>query len=132
MLDHQTLTRDLKHVRVLIIEQDPFVACDLALAIEELGADVVALSGTDRDALHLLAHEQIDVAVVDPTMEGADVPALVSALGMACIPSVIYSASEYLQTASEHVETPGFILVAAIGGALRLALTLGESVQLLL
>jgi CheY-like chemotaxis protein len=52
--------------RVLVVEDEYFIAADLARALTRLGADVVGPVATREQALQLLATaERIDLAVLD-------------------------------------------------------------------
>ncbi len=69
--------RVLDGARVLIIEDDYFVASDLDLLIEDAGGHVVALVGNNFEALHLLATERVDAVVLDLCLaDGQSTPTL--------------------------------------------------------
>src|SRR5258706_7026802 len=51
--------------RILIAEDEPFVALDHATVVAEAGAEVVATCVTVTTALRCLAHEHVDVALID-------------------------------------------------------------------
>ena len=66
----------LNGARVLVIENDPFVAAELDLMVEDAGGEVVALATGHHDALLLLGRELIDSAVLGrdlPNGEGSSV-----------------------------------------------------------
>ena len=56
--------------RVLIVEDEWFLAADLQVALKSLGANVVALVGDLDEALDLLANGGFDIAVVDINLRG--------------------------------------------------------------
>ena len=56
--------------RVLIVEDEWFLAADLQVALKSLGANVVALVGDLDEALDLLAHDGFDIAVLDINLRG--------------------------------------------------------------
>jgi len=66
MLNEQPLTG----CRVLIVEDEYFLADDLRVALKSLGANVIALVGDLDEALDLLAHGGFDVAVIDINLRG--------------------------------------------------------------
>src|SRR5215207_1375220 len=53
----------LKGARVLVVQNDPFVAADLDIMIDEAEGKVVALATSREDAVSLLDHEPIDIAI---------------------------------------------------------------------
>ena len=56
--------------RVLIVEDEWFLAADLQAALKSLGANVIALVGDLDEALDLLVHDGFDIAVVDINLRG--------------------------------------------------------------
>ena len=56
--------------RVLIVEDEWFLADDLRAALKHLGANVIALIGDLDEALNLLAHDGFDIVVVDINLRG--------------------------------------------------------------
>ena len=56
--------------RVLIVEDEYFLAQDLAVALQSRGAKIVALVGELGEALEQLAGGGFDVAVVDINLKG--------------------------------------------------------------
>jgi CheY-like chemotaxis protein len=57
---------DLRGRRILIVEDDYFIASDLAEGLAELGATVLGPSGSVKDALrHIAANGGPDAAVLD-------------------------------------------------------------------
>lgn len=56
--------------RVLIVEDEWFLADDLRAALKSLGANVIALIGDLDEALDLLARGGFDVAVIDINLRG--------------------------------------------------------------
>ncbi len=55
----------LEGKRVLVIEDDYYLATDDAATIEEAGGTVVAFTADANEARALMEHEQIDCALVD-------------------------------------------------------------------
>ena len=56
--------------RVLIVEDEWFLAADLQAALKSLGANVIALVGDLDEAHELLAHGGFDIVVVDINLRG--------------------------------------------------------------
>ena len=61
----------LSGCRVLIVEDEYFLAADLQAALKSLGANVIALVGDLDEALVLLANGGFDIAVVDINLRGS-------------------------------------------------------------
>ena len=64
----------LMGARVLLVQNDPFVAADLDLMIDEAEGKVVAIATSREDALSLLDHEPVDIAIIDPNSAMAKLP----------------------------------------------------------
>lgn len=58
---------------ILIAEDEPFVALDLALAVERAGGEPVGPAGSVREALALVASRQIAAAILDVNLSDGDV-----------------------------------------------------------
>jgi DNA-binding response OmpR family regulator len=57
----------------LIVEDEPFVALDLALAVEDAGSIPVGPAGSVREALALLASGEVAAAILDVNLSDGDV-----------------------------------------------------------
>jgi CheY-like chemotaxis protein len=55
-------------LRVLVVEDDFFVAKSLGLLLEALGCTLVGPASTSDEALELIKHEALDAAVLDITL----------------------------------------------------------------
>ena len=93
MHDDQIELPALNGARVLVVQNDQFIAADLDLMIDDAGGKVVALAASRDDALSLLGREPIDAAVVDPNLGDGEAPSLIEALNRRDIPFVIYPPS---------------------------------------
>ena len=74
-MQNQTNTQIAKAIigkRVLIVEDEAFVALDLKVALESYGVDVIGPIATLEDALSAVAQDDFDVAVVDVHLQGQD------------------------------------------------------------
>ena len=83
------VSRDLRGVRILIVEDEYYLAADLAAALSARGAEVVGPVGTLEDAERALATERIDRAVLDVNLRGQMSFPVAERLEAAGIPYVI-------------------------------------------
>ncbi|WP_189338480.1 response regulator [Sphingobium sp. SCG-1] len=67
MSSHDTLFAD---ARILVVEDEYFLASDLAEAIGGTGAKVVGPSGRLADARELAKNEKLNIAVLDVNLRG--------------------------------------------------------------
>ena len=75
-----SLGRDalLNQVSVLIVENEPFIALDLATAVEEARGKVIGPAGSVREALMLIERHLVQAAVLDVNLSDRDVTPLLS------------------------------------------------------
>ena len=66
--------------RVLIVEDEPFIAFDLADAIESAGGVVLGPAMSVREALALIARDRVEAAILDVNLPDGDVGPVISAL----------------------------------------------------
>jgi CheY-like chemotaxis protein len=78
----------LAYRRVLVVEDEYFLADDMAQALQTLGAEVVGPVPTRDGALALLASELVDVAVLDINLKGETVYPVADALREQGVPFV--------------------------------------------
>ena len=107
MHDDQIELPALNGARVLVAQNDPFIAADLDLMIDDAGGKVVALAASRDDALFLLRREPIDAAVVDPNLGDGEAASLIEALNRRDIPFVIYPPSISAQASQSHAHHGG-------------------------
>ena len=131
MHDDQIELPSLNGARVLVAQNDPFIAADLDLMIDEAGGKVVALAASRDDALCLLGREPIDAAVVDPNLGDGEAASLIEALNRRDIPFVIYPPSSSAQASPVQCSPWAWGIVAALAIALKLMPAL-EQAQFLL
>ncbi len=74
--------------RVLVVEDEYFLADDLVGMLRDTGLDVVGPVGTLDDALRLVDEEQIDCAILDVNLRGQMAFPVADRLGEAGIPFV--------------------------------------------
>lgn len=72
--------------RVLLIEDEPLVAMDLSCELEDVGAEVVAVARTLRDALVAAEQQSIDLALLDGNLGGEKVDEVAEILRRRGIP----------------------------------------------
>jgi CheY-like chemotaxis protein len=98
--------------RVMVVEDEYFIASDINLVLEALGAEVVGpIADVAKAASTILSGEQIDCAVLDIDLKGQAVFPLVPLLREEGIPWIYVSGfSEALVPgefrASTHLEKP--------------------------
>ena len=82
----------LNHVSVLVAEDQPFIALDLALAVEDAGGKVVGPAASCEEALALLANGTVAAAILDVNLVDGDCSALVEALLGLNVPFIVHTA----------------------------------------
>lgn len=71
VMDHDAPVRSaLRGARVLIVEDEFFLADDLAAALREEGAEVLGPAGTLAEAESLVDDDALDCAIVDMNLRG--------------------------------------------------------------
>jgi CheY-like chemotaxis protein len=80
--------------RVLVLEDEPFIALDMEAMLHEFGATEVVSVNTRADALQWLAKNVPDVAIIDPRVNDGVCTDVVEVLSAAQIPFVVYSGAE--------------------------------------
>ena len=76
---------------ILIVEDEPIIAMDLADAVSELGGGVVGPFATVWEAFASLEHNAISGAILDATLQDRDITPLAAHLIGRDIPIVIHS-----------------------------------------
>lgn len=75
---------------ILIVEDEPLIALDIAQAFEDAGAEIVVTS-TLHHALVLVEHDGLSGAVLDHALHDGDSSPLCQRLDQRRLPFVIYS-----------------------------------------
>ena len=78
----------LANLRVLVVEDEYFLADDMAQALREVGARVIGPVPSRDRALALLAEQPVDVAVLDINLKGETVYPVADALRAKGVPFV--------------------------------------------
>lgn len=76
----QQPTASLKGARILVVEDEPFIAFDLMMAIEEAGAVAVGPAATVAEALDFIGNEPPDGAILDVNLPDGTVGPVLDAL----------------------------------------------------
>jgi len=79
----------LNRAPVLVAEDEPFIALDLALAIEDAGGEVVGPAASVEEALALLSTRTVAAAILDVDLVDGDSWAVVEALAILRVPMII-------------------------------------------
>ncbi len=81
----------LNQVSVLILENEPFIALDLATAVQEARGKVIGPAGSVREALMLIEQHLVQAAVLDVNLSDRDVTPIAELLIEGGVPVVFYS-----------------------------------------
>jgi AmiR/NasT family two-component response regulator len=76
---------------ILIVEDNVFLAIDLAMAVEDLGGSVIGPVGRVDEAMLLLDRHPISGAVLDSQLEDRDITPIVMCLVEQGVPLVIHT-----------------------------------------
>ena len=79
----------LKGTRVLIVEDEYYLADDLSRALSGAGAEIVGPVGTLEDAENTVSEGEFDCAVVDMNLRGDFAYAVAQRLGASGVPYVV-------------------------------------------
>jgi CheY-like chemotaxis protein len=88
---HEKHSLNLRGRRVLIVEDEYFLAMDLAERFEDLGVEVVGPAATVGDAIALLKAQQVEGAVLDINVRGQRVYPVADILKQRNVPFVFTS-----------------------------------------
>jgi DNA-binding response OmpR family regulator len=83
--------KSLEGVRVLILEDEFFIADDLARALRNAGGEAVGPVATVEQAEELVARERIDAAILDLNLRGSMATEFVERLAATDLPCLIVS-----------------------------------------
>ena len=73
-------TADLSGRRILVVEDEYMIADDMQRELEALGAEVVGPAGSLGEAMNMLQHAEVDLAVIDVNLGGEKAFPLADAL----------------------------------------------------
>lgn len=80
----------LKDAKVLIVEDEPFIALDTALAVEQAGGIPIGPAGTVSEALEMIRRERPQAAILDVDLPDGTIDAVLEALYPE-VPVIIYT-----------------------------------------
>lgn len=84
----------LNDISVLVAEDQPFIALDLALAVEDAGGNVVGPAASCEEALTFLATGVVDAAILDVNLVDGDSLAVMEVLVGLDVPFIVQTAVE--------------------------------------
>jgi DNA-binding NtrC family response regulator len=116
----------LNSAAVLIVEDEPFVALDLALSVEEAGGSVVGPAGTLKEALSLVSGE-ISGAILDVHLLDGDVSPVLHVLMARGVPVVVQTGGGLPARLKEAY--PDLLVLRKPNDASRLVAKLCESMR---
>ena len=81
----------LNQVSVLIVENEPFIALDLATAVEEARGKVIGPAGSVHEALMLIERHLVQAAILDVNLSDRDITPIAELLIEGGVPVIFYS-----------------------------------------
>lgn len=72
--------RDLKGLRILVVEDEPLIGMDIVASLEDAGAQVEGPIATIEDACRLIRNSRFDAALIDANLHGRSVGEVAAAL----------------------------------------------------
>ena len=72
--------------RILVVEDEPLVAMDLVMELDEVGAKVICVARTLNEALAAAKASEVDLAILDGNLDGDPVDAVASTLAERGVP----------------------------------------------
>ncbi len=84
----------LNKALVLIAEDEPFIALDLALAIEDVGGTVVGPAATVQEALALIDGQTVAAAILDVNLGAHDISPVAEILLTLNVPVILQTGVE--------------------------------------
>lgn len=81
-------------MRVLIVEDEWFIAALIERSLVDAGYEVVGLAGNVKRALHLIDHSGCDVVVLDANLAGISAEPIAEVLNRRGTPFVVVSGYE--------------------------------------
>ena len=79
----------LNHALILVVEDEPFIALDVALAIEDAGGKVAGPAASVKEALALIDTMPIIAAILDVNLVDGDISPVAERLITAGIPVIL-------------------------------------------
>lgn len=82
---------ELEGARVLVVEDEYFIASDLVRAVDSAGGKAIGPAGSLDQATDLLDKEPVDAAILDLNLHGEMASPLVEGLAQRGVPCIIIS-----------------------------------------
>ena len=79
----------LHNALILVVEDEPFIALDVALAIEDAGGEVAGPAASVKEALALIETRPIAAAILDVNLADGDISPVAERLLVAGIPIIL-------------------------------------------
>jgi DNA-binding response OmpR family regulator len=83
--------KTLEGARVLVVEDEFFIADDIARGLRQEGAEPLGPASTVRQAEQIIAGEHVDAAILDLNLRGDSAADFVSRLASSRVPCLIVS-----------------------------------------
>ena len=80
----------LNDISILVVEDEPFVALDIAMEIEGAGGNVLGPAPSVAAAIELLKKEEVHAAILDVHLPDGDVGPVVTQLSRLCVPFLFH------------------------------------------
>lgn len=100
------MSTGLRGKRILVIEDEYFIASDLKRALTAAGAEVAGPSGQVREGLDLIAGPNLDAAVLDVNVEGELSFAIADELAARGVPYVFVTGYDDWSLPEGYRDTP--------------------------
>jgi len=84
----------LSGVRILVVEDEPVVAIDLAETVSEGEAEVLGPCSTIAEARQLARTQRVDAAILDISLRDGDITPVLEALLARGVPVLVYTGGE--------------------------------------
>jgi CheY-like chemotaxis protein len=116
----------LRGARILVVEDEPFIAFDLMMAIEEAGAVAIGPAATVAEALDFIGNDPPDGAILDVNLPDGTVGPVLDALPKAAGVVVHTGVGLPPEIRAVHPDVPVYskptapqVLLQRIAGALK-------------
>jgi DNA-binding response OmpR family regulator len=94
--------RMLSGLRVLVVEDEPIIAADLAEIVSEGGAHVVGPCSSIAEARQLARDQHVDAAILDVNLKDGDLTPVLEALLARGVPVLVYTGGDLPQKLRER------------------------------
>ncbi|MBO1038468.1 response regulator [Brucella pituitosa] len=116
---------NLEHRRVLVVEDEIFVALDVAATVEDANGTVVGPVGTVRQAIDIINKQELDAAILDVNLADGDLEPILDRLKSRNIFVVIHTggglpahlAARYPEMPIFQKPVPPYVLTRALASA---------------